>query len=938
MKEKELLSKDLPLLAQQSPGYLSLSLSPEVTFIIDQALLEMQKLVSGNHVNLYYYDESGILQSYKQPDDVPGLQSLAKHSIEQKESFVFNPTETNPSLPDEITKGLESESLCVSLHQQGGTIGSICIQGSRYFDSFYPADLQLIESFAASFSILLKNGWRDSRGNVSLNFKTSLLALLENAHLQQKIKDSRHRLNTVLEVSNLINSSKQLDKMIQSILYSCRKVMRAQSASMFMVDEETSELYFDIVSNKAEEKLKGFRVPPGQGIVGLCAESKESIVVNDAENDPRIFRAADETSDYITRNLIAAPLLVNERCIGVIEVLNTIDRSAFTENDIDLFESFADSVALAVQRRILLDELQHSNLELERKLNETRTLHAVTAAMMDVLSINDMFSSVLEIIQKNLGITMLSVMLMDEKTNRLKLESACGNYDPELFTGSIAIQGLAGKILENNEPIFIKDINEDETLSRYASQDRYHTGTCILVPLNITTDGDPVGLLCASEPEAGQFREEDFTLLRTIGVQLSRGYQNFLLNQEMLAKKAIEKELEITSRIQRNILPGKMPVHRHVHLEAASEMARTTGGDFFDFFVHSPDGPVTCLVADVSGKSLPAALFMAVSSSILRTIIRMETEPTVILEKANDLLYEESDSGMFVTVFLARYEPDTGQLIYASAGHNEMILLHPDESYELLSGKGHPLGVLSSYLQKYRGGQIRIRPNDLLILYTDGLIEAANKQGDEFGMERFIEHLITNKNVDPGTMIHTTLRAVENFSDVDLQTDDNTMLVARFPGVLEGAREYSFDLPANRDSVPKLREMIREACLKHGLYGNELDDILLVSDEAATNIIMHAYEGIQTNLELRFVCDLQIETNNYIRLNFSDHGKPFPLDEVQSPDLKENLAGKRKGGFGVYLIKSLMNSIEYDRVDGVNYLRTERKLKSSSGKKHESTS
>ena len=116
-----------------------------------------------------------------------------------------------------------------------------------------------------------------------------------------------------------------------------------------------------------------------------------------------------------------------------------------------------------------------------------------------------------------------------------------------------------------------------------------------------------------------------------------------------------------------------------------------------------------------------------------------------------------------------------------------------------------------------------------------------------------------------------------------------------------------------------------QICIRHGLFGDELDDILLVSDEAATNIVVHAYDGVDMP-EPFFECDLQIESHNYVRLMFKDHGKEFKMEKVQEPDVRQNLAGKRKGGFGVYMINSLMNRVEYKRENGGNYLFAEKVL------------
>ncbi len=459
----------------------------------------------------------------------------------------------------------------------------------------------------------------------------------------------------------------------------------------------------------------------------------------------------------------------------------------------------------------------------------------------------------------------------------------------------------------------------------FARPERYAAPGCILIPLAGARSQRPYGVLCASDPATGEFLEEDFPLLSTIASQVTRGYENWILNEESMAKKAMEKEVEITSRIQKNILPSRIPDHMHMELGASSVMARTTGGDFYDYYIHAPNGQVTLLVADVSGKSLPAALFMAICSSILRTIIRTESDPVQILTKANDLIYEESQSGMFVTVFLARYDPQTGLLSYASAGHNELLLMHPAGEYEMLSGRGHPLGVLPSNKQRYHGGQRRIRGDDLLVLYTDGVSEAMNSSNDEFGMEKFIRILRANRDRTPSEMIETVYQSVLEWSGTALQSDDFTMLVSRFQGALEGVREYHMKLPAHKDSIPILRERLMQICIRHGLFGDELDDILLVSDEAATNILVHAYEDT-TLSDPNFECDLQIESHNYVRINFRDRGREFEPDQVAAPDVRQNLAGKRKGGFGVYLIKSLMTRVEYRRENGVNFLFAEKNL------------
>lgn len=919
-----------PLFQEAPAGRLAVRRLPEVLDILDLALSELMRMVQARRGNFYFFNESGELAPHRAGDDSPGLRQLAEYCVRERTSINYNKAalaltmnRTGEAPPE---TELEAPAMCGYLGLQEGDLGVICLSEPLYMDHFYEADFNLIKSFAATFAILLKNGVTGRTAQeIFLSFKSSLLLLQENTHLHQRIKEAEYRLNTVLEVSNLINSSRELKELIQAVLYSARRVLRAQSASMFLVDPETEELVFDIVASKDREQLQGFRIPKGQGIVGLCAREKRSIVVNDAMNDPRIYRRVDEVSHNITRNLMAAPLLVNDNCIGVLEVINTIDRSVFTNSDLEIFESFSDSVAIAVQRRMLLDDLQRTNMELERKLRETTTLHAVAAAMMEASTDDELFLRVLETIQKNLHIQRLSILLFDPNKNRLELKVRLGDYS--LDRGGGFPPQLARQVFESNRSLFIEDLDEDPQYGDFASPERYQTGACIILPLSGSRSTRPYGVFCAADPSLGVFFEEDFRLLTTVISQLVGGYENLLLNQQILTQKAMEKEVEITSRIQKNILPHSTPQHVLLELGARSEMARMTGGDFYDYHVHEPNGAVTFLVADVSGKSLPAALFMAISSSILRTIIRQESDPVQILSRANDLLYEESHSGMFVTVFLARYEPHTETLRYASAGHNDMILMRADGRIEYLGGRGHPLGVRPTHMQRYVGGKTVIEPDDLLVLYTDGAVEATDDQtNEEYGMTKFIELLEQHRSSRPRAMIDSVFESVQAFSGGGLQSDDFTMLVTRFKGTPRGVQNYHIRLVANKESVPRLRDEIMQICLRHGISGALLDDILLVSDEAATNIVVHAYAD--TSLpDPFFDCDLQIETNNFLRLNFRDQGQPFQFHAVQQPDIQENLAGKRKGGFGVYLIKSLMSQVHYERIDGVNFLSAEKDLR-----------
>lgn len=833
---------------------------------------------------------------------------VAKEALRTRSSCLFRRGDLVDGQP------ISRASAAILLSTPEGELGVVVLRKSG--EHFYENEFYLTKSLGASFALILR-GSVSLDDDIYLKLENSLMVLLENAHLNQKVREADSRLRAVLEVSNLINSSRQLDQMIETVLYSAVHVIRAESASLFLLDEATGELVFDVITGN--ETLKGVRIPRGQGIVGICANEKVPIIVNDALTDPRVYRSVEELSRIVTRNLLACPLLIGDECIGVIEVINTVSRADFSPADLEIFSSFSDSVAIALQRRRLLDDIQNANRELERRLRENKCLHRVTATMVEARTVDELFGGVLTVLTNELGLRRASIMLYSPADDRLEIHASVGL--PMFGPGEMSA-GLARYVLDKKVPFYVSDLDHHPELAVFASSGRYTSGSCILIPMLEGADDTAIGVFSVSDPAQGSFHPDDFRIIVTAVSQIVKGYVNFKLSEQLLQKKAMEKELEITSRIQRDILPSVVPDHDFIALSARSVPARTMGGDFYDYYRESPEGRFTVLVADVSGKSLPAALFMAVSSSILRTMTRTEDDPARILARSNDLLFEESESGMFVTVFLAQFDPVRGVLRYASAGHNEMLLLHSDGRFEVLRGKGPPLGVVPTRPGLYEGRETPLCDGDMLILFTDGVVEAVNRDNEEFGLDRFVDILRDLRERSLGEIIDSVYRASTEFAGNVPQYDDFTMLATRYTNVLN--QEYRFVFPAVPESVPALVDEVARVLSRSGVSGPDLDDILLACDEVSTNIVSYSFHGLPV-AEPRFQC-LYERHGRLLRFTFIDGGRKFDFQSAGKPALEENLSGVRRGGFGIFLVRTLMDRTEYEHRDGMNYLSIEKKL------------
>ena len=268
----------------------------------------------------------------------------------------------------------------------------------------------------------------------------------------------------------------------------------------------------------------------------------------------------------------------------------------------------------------------------------------------------------------------------------------------------------------------------------------------------------------------------DFEDLR---VTIERTLSHLLEWREALESRnkltVLQNELDIASTMQQSLLPNHFPEGETFQVFGRMEPARNVGGDFFDI-LNRDHHRLGVVVADVSDKGVPAALFMMSSRTLIRAMSIGSAMPGEVLASVNELLLEDNDSTMFVTLFYAVYDPENGMFTYANGGHNPPLLVHPDgSSEELPLTGGIALGLVSDF--KYVERTLRLMPGDALILYTDGVTEAMNEDLEEFGVPRLIKVF----QVDPPSSAEDTtgrvFEAVHDFAGEADQSDDITCLV-----------------------------------------------------------------------------------------------------------------------------------------------------------------
>ena len=240
---------------------------------------------------------------------------------------------------------------------------------------------------------------------------------------------------------------------------------------------------------------------------------------------------------------------------------------------------------------------------------------------------------------------------------------------------------------------------------------------------------------------------------------------------------ALQNELDVASSTQQSILPKVFPQTADYQVFAHMEPARNVGGDFYDV-IRLDRGHLGLAIADVSDKGVPAALFMMSSRTLLKGAAIGTGDPGEALQEVNDLLYEENETMMFVTVLYSVYNPETGRLTYSNGGHDAPMLIRPDGSSELLPLTGGvALGVAPDF--KFPSQTVQLEPGDTIMLYTDGVTEAMDENGEQFGVERMHEVFAGNPPENSQQAAEAMFQAVRDFVGDTPQSDDITCLVLR---------------------------------------------------------------------------------------------------------------------------------------------------------------
>lgn len=417
-------------------------------------------------------------------------------------------------------------------------------------------------------------------------------------------------------------------------------------------------------------------------------------------------------------------------------------------------------------------------------------------------------------------------------------------------------------------------------------------------------------------------REDEMWQLRESFVHMQQSLREHIdqLTQTTAANERIKSELSIANNIQQSMMPKThqpLPDRSDIDIYASLVPAKEVGGDLFDYYLYH--NKLCFIVGDVSGKGIPAALYMAMTMRVFRIACRHHINSAhEIAEAMGRTLAENNESNMFITAFIGVLDLETNKLGYCNAGHNQPLMVYPDGHCSLLQSESNiPLGILEHF--DYEGDSMDFLVGTKMLVYTDGLTEAENPQKKQFGEEQLI-HTVEDLTFLSSREIVTTLDSkVRHFANGAEQSDDLTILC-----ISKQAPKRTLFITNEMSEVTKLKQFMEGAAREFGIPDDIQLSLNLAVEEAVVNVINYAYpKGTEGDIEINItnspIPDLS-ESSTEVIFTIIDQGVPFDPTTHDEADTTSELEERQIGGLGIHLIRNIMDRVEYQRDGNCNKL------------------
>ena len=398
--------------------------------------------------------------------------------------------------------------------------------------------------------------------------------------------------------------------------------------------------------------------------------------------------------------------------------------------------------------------------------------------------------------------------------------------------------------------------------------------------------------------------------------QLAETFNNMTKDIRNITKdrQRIESELSLAKAIQASSLPSVFPPFPDRHefeIYAGMEPAKEVGGDFYDFYFIDENN-FMFIIADVSGKGVPAALFMMTTKTLINYIAQLGLPPKEMIETINKRICENNKQGFFITLFAGIVNVETGKISYINCGHNPPAIKQNNGECRYLDLDSNiVLGAFDS--AEFNVVEDQLNQGDTIFIYTDGITEAENLSGEQYGEERLLESIKNIKSDDVKIILEGIKENAETFTKGTAQIDDRTMLIFKYNG--NSTQKLVYKGTATKENYKEFICWLIEVCQTNNFNKEVSEKLHLVSEEIYTNIFSYAYPEKDGNVEVTLE-----QEKNTLTISFKDQGIPYNPLERPDPDITLPPESRDAGGLGIFIVKNTVDEISYEYKDGSNIL------------------
>jgi sigma-B regulation protein RsbU (phosphoserine phosphatase) len=565
-------------------------------------------------------------------------------------------------------------------------------------------------------------------------------------------------LDFLLEISAATSETlTDLDALLANVADMIRRVIPCELFAIQLYSEARQELRIRYAIGHREEVINKLSIPLGEGITGAAAAARQAILVPDVRKDPRYLSALDAV-----RSELAVPMVSRGRLVGVIDVQST-ELNAYSEYDRALLRLIAARVGVTIQSARLFRRVARQNRTL-------KTLTHLSREFSSILDLNELLAHIAEAVKKIIRYDAFSILLVDQEHKCLRHRFSI-RYDERVDLDNVPLgKGITGAAVESRSVIRSDNTAEDPRYIRSHPDMRSEVAVPLIVHDRV------VGVIDLESDSFAWFTDEHVRMLSLLAPQIAGSVENARLYEELAQReKRIEEDLQRARELQTALLPSRAPEIDGLDIAIGYRPARIVGGDLYDFFEYGR-GEALVAMGDVSGKGVAAALYGALAGGLLRTFAPSKRRPAALLEKLNDVLLERQVDARYVALLVAMWDATSRVLTMANAACLPPLICRGGE----IIGprvEGVPLGLLPD--RQYEEVEFQAQPGDVVVLYSDGITDQVNPEGEDYGRARLKRAITRSCLLSPQAIADFVFRDLDRFTAFAPAFDDQTLVVLK---------------------------------------------------------------------------------------------------------------------------------------------------------------